>query len=329
MDRPLFSTYPTGENRVSGSVMAVLERLSLTTLESLLSTATEEDVSLVRFRTQPTNQVGPGVPDGSIEASALYLFEVKTVPGAVDVQQLERHLEWLEVSDASTKRLLVVTPDQSRPTEFDDLGAGEQVVWVPFVRLDDAITEVLSEPVDVVGERERFLLRELAEMFRAEGLVGGFDTVVVAGRISWPEYLQFGLYACQAERPFRDVPYFGFYLEKEIQPKLAKRLKWMPSVRFDEQTAKSLRASNDPDERRVGEAIPEIVTSTERGSREVFGVMVLSMPDDPETLDIDRVPHVEAGAWTQRQRYTSSELLQRGPTDTTELAEWEKAHGLR
>lgn len=329
MDRPLFSTYATDENRVSGSLMAVLERLSLSTLETLLSAAAEEELALVRFRTQPSNPYGPGSPDGAIEASALLLFEVKIKPGPVDLLQLRRHLEWSTASHAATKRLIYLTPDGGRPAELDSLENPEQVVWMSFRMLDDAITEVLSEPVDVVTERERFLLREMAEMFRLEGLVGGFDTVVVAGRVSWPEYHQFGVYACQAERKFRDVPRFGFYVDKHIQGLLPRRLKWMPAVTFDEDTAAALRASADELDRRVGEAIPVILARTERGPREVYGVMVLTAPDDPQTLKIEPVPHLEPGAWTQAQRYTSSELLLEAPADTAQLGEREKELGLR
>lgn len=329
MDRPLFSTYATDENRVSGSLMAVLERLSLTTLESLLSTAAEEELKLVRFRTQPSNPYGPGTPDGAIETSTLFLFEVKIKAGPVDLKQIRRHLRWLEQSSATARRLFYLTPDADRPSVLNQLEAPEQVVWTSFKMLDDAITEVLSQPVDLVSERERFLLREMAEMFRQEGLVGGFDTVVVAGRVSWPEYLKFGLYACQRERSFRDVPYFGFYVDKQIQGLLPRRLKWMPAVRFDEETARELRASDDPLNRRVGEAIPAIVESTERGPREIYGVMVLTPADDPQTLRIEPVPHREAGAWTQAQRYTSSELLLAGPEHTTHLADWEQGRGLR
>lgn len=329
MDRPIFSTYSTDENRVSGSLMAVLERLSLTTLESLLSTAAEEELTLVRFRTQPTNPYGPGTPDGSIEASALLLFEVKIKPGGVDLQQLRRHLAWLSESHSASKRLFYVTPDGARPAALDELDRPEQVIWTSFTMLDDAITEVLAEPVDLVSERERFLLREMADMFRLEGLVGGFDTVVVAGRVSWPEYLEYGIYACQAERSFRDVPYFGFYVDKQIQRFLPRRLKWMPSVRFDEDTAARLRVSEDSLDRRVGEAIPTIVESTVRGPRETYGVMVLTRSDEPETLEIEPVPHREPGAWTQAQRYTSSELLREAPRNTSELADWEQVRGLR
>lgn len=202
-------------------------------------------------------------------------------------------------------------------------------MWLSYLALDDAIASVLELPIDEVTERERFLLRELANMFRQEGLVGGFDTVVVAGRISWPEYLEFGIYACQAQRASRDVPYLGFYADGEIKSLLARRLAWWPEIRFDAETAATLAVDRDPLKQRLGEAIPVILASTERAPREAFGVMLLSPPDDDATLRIEPVRHVGRGAWTQAQRYTSSELLEAGPQDTVQLDTWEQERGLR
>lgn len=47
--------------------------------------------------------------------------------------------------------------------------------------------------------------------------------------------------------------------------------------------------------------------------------MLLSPSDDVATLGIEPLRDVGRGAWTQAQRYTSSELLVSGPTDTAQL----------
>jgi len=57
--------------------------------------------------------------------------------------------------------------------------------------------------------------------------------------------------------------------------------------------------------------------------------MLLSPPDDNATLRIEPLRHVGRGAWTQAQRYTSSELLITGPSDTAQLGAWEQERGLR
>jgi hypothetical protein len=147
--------------------------------------------------------------------------------------------------------------------------------------------------------------------------------------LAWPEYLKFGMYVCQPERSFRDVPYMGFYTGKEIKPKVAKRLAWWPAVTFDAATAGEWAQDDDHAKRRVGEAIPKVLEQTDRNVGSQYGVMLLSGPEDVETIDVGPVPHHAKGAWTQQQRYTSKALLEQGPVDTDELARWELEQGLR
>lgn len=115
MNQPLFATYATDENRMSGSLMAVLQRVSLTTLQRLLSEATEEDVPLVAFRTQPKKPHGPGTPDAAITASVLYLVEVKAWAGSVDLEQLRRHVAWLDGTDVAHARRMCSPPTSAGP----------------------------------------------------------------------------------------------------------------------------------------------------------------------------------------------------------------------
>ena len=99
MRTPLFSTYRTGENRVTSSVVAVFERLGLGLFETVLQAATEDPaLETTRFINQPS---GDGsVPDAEVSARFRYLFEVKTVQGAIQGTgartQLEGHLAGLD-----------------------------------------------------------------------------------------------------------------------------------------------------------------------------------------------------------------------------------------
>jgi hypothetical protein len=53
---PLFSSYRKGENRVTGSTLAVFERVGLEVLERLLGAAAGgDDLALVKFRNQITD----------------------------------------------------------------------------------------------------------------------------------------------------------------------------------------------------------------------------------------------------------------------------------
>ncbi len=192
---PLFSTYRQGENRVTSSVLAVLERVDLALVERLLGAASgESSVEMVRFVNQPGGGEG-SVPDASISASFHYLFEVKTVRGAISSDQLKRHLAQLNRS-AEIQRLYVLTPDAEPPPEVEEIG-DDRLVWLSFAGLDQAIGDLLGDRDAMVSEREQFLLRELQRLFEEDELLApAEDTVVVAARNAYPEYLRLSAYLC-------------------------------------------------------------------------------------------------------------------------------------
>ncbi|MEU3308419.1 hypothetical protein [Nocardiopsis sp. NPDC006832] len=133
---PLFSTYRQGENRVTSSMLAVFERIGLSLVEEILAKASgEATLETVTFTNQPKANKG-SVPDTRISADFTYLFEVMTVRGTVDAQQLESHLENLE--EGPGRHLFVLTPDPERPAAVEVV-RDRRVVWFNFAALDDAI----------------------------------------------------------------------------------------------------------------------------------------------------------------------------------------------
>ena len=201
----IFSTYSTGENRVTASFLAVLQSLSLGRIERLIGALLEQsEFQLVQFQNQPSKG-GSGVPDAIIQSSCRLLVETKIKRNAVRAKQLERHLERLDVANEANRLLLVLTPDDARPSAFDAL-QDDRLVWASFAALDQAIDEMLDDKAEVISEREAFLLREFQTMLMAENLVGGAnDVVVVPARHAWPEYEKYHAYVCQPDRPFQPV----------------------------------------------------------------------------------------------------------------------------
>ena len=186
--KSIFSTYSTGENRVTASILAVLRSLSLDRMQRLLGGLLEQsEFELLKFENQPSKG-GAGVPDAIIQSSIRILLETKTVRDSVVPAQIKRHLQRLDQSTETILILLVLTPDDIRPTILDKIN-DNRVVWTSFALLDQAIDEILSDKYEVVSEREAFLLRELQNMLAAEGLLANAnDVAVVAARSAWPEY---------------------------------------------------------------------------------------------------------------------------------------------
>src|SRR4029077_1333086 len=115
MNDSIFSTYSTGENRVTASILAVLRCLALPRIERILGALMEDaEFQLVRFQNQSAKG-GKGIPDGEIGSSCRLLLETKLVRNALNRDQLERHLERLDSTNEKDRNVLVLMPDDIRP----------------------------------------------------------------------------------------------------------------------------------------------------------------------------------------------------------------------
>jgi endonuclease NucS-like protein len=152
------------------------------------------------------------------------------------------------------------------------------------------------------------------------------DTVIVAAKVAYPEYLATSVYVCQVGRSFRDeTRYMGFYKDKAIQPEVARILHRRKVVRFSAVEAERLLASGGDYDAEIGRAITALRSRAGDGPSRPEGaecqVFVLSAPtDETETLLLpEPVRHGAPNAWTQGQRYTDSNVLRQGPETTEKL----------
>lgn len=312
----IFSTYSTGENRVTASILAVLRSLSLGRIQRLLGALLEEsEFELVRFQNQPSKG-GQGVPDAMIQASIRLLIETKTERNSLNLAQLKAHLNRLNETNESSRLLLVLTPDDERPKTLDLL-EDERLVWSSFAALDQAIDEMLADKKEVISEREAFLLRELQNMLTAEHLLTSEkDVVVVAARDAWPEYNQIHAYVCQPNRSFQQVKRIAFYSKGQIYPLVPKILESHDDVPlFPGQHSGGL-----------GQLVDRLIGEGRRDEGGRNKVLILSEPDSSDTLHLpDPIPNDlksksgKPAAFTMGQRYVSSEQLMKAKT-TSDLA---------
>lgn len=153
--------------------------------------------------------------------------------------------------------------------------------------------------------------------------VADADTVVVAARNAYQNYLATEAYVCQPLRSFRDeITCLGFYKDKAIQREVPLIRHRRKNVLFSHDEARALRASTDPTDVEVGVLMHRNLDSGQQDEGRRYQVFLLSSPtDEASTLVLpEAIRHTKRGAWTQGQRYTSSEALRRGPATTDELA---------
>ena len=319
MTTNLFSTYRQGENRVTHTFLAVLQRLSLPNMDRILQALLEDSAfSLVTFENQPS---GPeSTPDAKIATRSSVWIETKIKRETVSLNQIEKHLKNLDVDD----HLLLLTPDDDAPDGLNSLD--ERVVWSNFERLSAVIDGVLASDDYPLTETETFLLRELISMLREDGLIDAVQdqVLVVAARQAWPMYRELSVYRCQPGRSFnRPAKYMAFYADGEIKPSVAKIKTELTIESFDLSDREAVDGLDDGRK----EAVIGLIEQVGPGRRWPDGftgnckVMFLSREDDASTVTLSKPirnnltnDNGRGYAFTQGQRYVALESLESAKT---------------
>lgn len=331
MPNPLFSTYTQGENRVTSTVIAVLEHINNQLAEDILEALTDEsDLALVSFDNQVTGV--DSVPDAAIKSSTALWFETKTSRDAVRQEQLENHLHALDEDPSELQRLIVLTPDAQLPSEVADIN-DERIVWANFDALIDTIETVLERDVgtaeasmSVPTEREAFLLRELSRFLYDEDLVSGKEdrVLVVAARKAWPEYQKHNLYFCQANRSFKPVDHLAFYADGEIKTAIPSVTGAIESIELTQESVQDHSELTRSQREQLLEAVNQLDEEDSERYGETEKVIFLRdgieldrpVENDKTASDSDRTV-----AFVQGHRYVSYSKLRENLTYTTELEE--------
>jgi hypothetical protein len=130
---------------------------------------------------------------------------------------------------------------------------------------------------------------------------------VVAGAGAWPFYLATGAWVGQENRRFGDASRLGFYSGRQVQGLAPKIRQIVASVPLTAEEAATRALSADPVERRVGEALAAALHDGATAPR--VSVVLLSPPDDPDTVSFEPVAHETDAAWTMLQRFTDLDRL--------------------
>lgn len=275
MHNNLFSTYRQGENRITSTFLAVLQRLSLPNIDRILRALIEETTfSLVSFENQPRRK--RSTPDARIRTGPAIWIETKTESNAVRSEQIRRHLESL----GDGERLLLLTPDDNQPGDFE-----KRVIWSNFRTLVATIKEILEDESEPPSEKEAFLLREFILMVQEDRLIDstGSRVLVVAAREAWPTYNNLNAYICQSNRSFQRSTHLAFYAEGAVQPLVPEIKDVVESVNLTREGIESLEG----DQKNLAEKLLTQIEKRYPNNKWTQGkVMFLSEPDDDETVKL-------------------------------------------
>ena len=282
MTTPLFSTYRQGENRITATLLAVLQRLSLPNIDRILQALLEDTAfSLVTFDNQPKGK--GSTPDARIGTGSAIWIETKRVRNAVRSSQLKKHLNSLR----HRENLLLLTPDDLAPAGLDD-----KIAWSNFRTLAGAFEDILEDESEPPSEKEAFLLREFILMLRQDGLLDSTEprVMVLGARFAWPMYKKISVYRCSTNKPMqslRESDHMAFYAAGKIQP-LVPRIKAM--IEAIDMTQQEETEFLEDSQKRLAKELQEKIDRHEQGHEfgQAFKVIFLSEPADDETVKLER-----------------------------------------
>ena len=280
MTTPLFSTYRQGENRVTATLLAVLQRLSLPNIDRILQALLEDTAfGLVTFDNQPKGK--ESVPDARIGTGSAIWIETKRERNKVSIYQVKSHLKSLRPRE----NLLLLTPDDQAPEGLD-----ERVAWSNFRTLAGAVEDILGDENEPPSEREAFLLREFILMLQQDGLLGSTEprVMVLGARFAWPMYNKLSVYRCSTNKPMqslRESDHMAFYAAGKIQPLVPRIKSVIESIDMSQQEEIEFLEGS---QKRLVEELQKKIDHHELSHEfgQAFKVMFLSEPGDDETVKL-------------------------------------------
>lgn len=223
MSRSIFSTYKQGENRVTSTILSVLENINTSIVTEILQTFLEDStLELIKYENQINSS--DSVPDARIKGLFDFVIETKIYINKIDSVQIEKHLNGL---DYEFSKLVILTPDLDYPDILRNIDhpRAKSIIWGNFNQLILSIDSVLEDN-KLILDREAFLLNQLKYFILNENLISedySNKVIIVPAREAWPFYQNYSIYRCQSNRFFQKASYMGFYSNgviKTIIPKI-------------------------------------------------------------------------------------------------------------
>jgi hypothetical protein len=217
-EQSVFGIYDQAENQVTTALLKIFEAdENETILNAMLQDidGTELPEKSLKIETQPENSEGKSRPDGKLSCRYAFDIYIESKLGNLGTDkktknQLNEHCELLE--EGRNVKLLYITKDNARP---EILPKG--VLWTNWKHLYEIINSVYDEEdIDPVLD---YLINQFYLLLRTNKLYDDSQNRVIIVGGSWGEPVakEYGFYACQPNRSFKDAKYLAFYNRRKIK----------------------------------------------------------------------------------------------------------------
>lgn len=229
-----------------------------------------------------------------------------------------------EVLVTGDDALLLVTGDRTRPPWVDELGpdgtsehdddARVRVAWCSSAHLADVVDVALADglPQARVTQHSRELLTELLAYWDAHGLRSLHDTVVLAGRTAWPEYLRTGAVVTAPGRELRGgTTHVGFSVDGALTGLVPAVQAVHQGVRF---TSASADRHREQGRTQLADVIDAALGDHSRTEGALYDVVLLSSPFEESTVHLgtgvpDTASTGSRAGWAPARRYAHLDEL--------------------
>ena len=292
MTTQLFSTYSQGENRVTATFIAVLQRLSLPIMDRILGELLgerEDNFNLVSFILLPKGSESD--LDARIDTGHGVWFETKIKPSAVRLNQIRNHMKKV----GADEKLVVLTPDDEKPTVLDSSRLREdhrnRIAWASFTKLNNVAQKILNGKEHSPSESEAFLLREFSAFLQQEGLItipSEDRVIVVSAGFAWPRYKDKSIYGDIRRPNWKPSDHLAFYTGGEIKS-IVPRIRSTVSP-INVMTEEEVMVLEDHQQKVISE-----LTDNPGGSEDFnnsLRMLFLTGPEDSDTINLQGGPIV-------------------------------------
>ncbi len=152
------------------------------------------------------------VPDGLISCNyAFNIYIESKLSEDINPKQLENHKKLLENDADDRNKLVYITTHTKRPDILP-----EEILWTNWTTLMNILNEYQQ---DVPNPVLTYLIEQFELLVTSLHLYDDSDkrVIIVGGRWGEPVALEYGFYACQGGRSFREAKYLAFYYAQRIQ----------------------------------------------------------------------------------------------------------------
>jgi hypothetical protein len=208
----IFGNYNQIENRVTAALLQILKIGGTEFIGNLISQIDEIEFPSSEINIVTQEKEKHNVYDGLLECN--FSFRV-LVESKIELEKIKQsQLEGLIKNAVNpTDYILFITPDHSKPTVLDQYE--QKIYWANWKKINEILKEINTkqEPLNfLINEFEKYL-----EFLKLLNVVSREQRVqIAAGSYGEPTALEYGFYACQNYRTYKESKYLAFYNNRGI-----------------------------------------------------------------------------------------------------------------